>query len=94
MGNSSQIEEIKRMLDELKYKCYLAKCPIAAVFQFRSSDGKEHRTNTVLTPQAVDYNGDTGVFYDITNVMNGNFKTVMTSEFPEDDDGDETTFFG
>ena len=71
MGNSSQIEEIKRMLDELKYKCYLAKCPIAAVFQFRSSDGKEHRINTVLTPQAVDYSGDTGVFYDITNVMEG-----------------------
>lgn len=94
MGNSNQIEEIKRILDDLKLKCYLAKCPLAAVFQYKGSDGKEHRVNTVLTPEAAQYEGDTNVFYEITNVMNGKFKTVLTSEFPEDDSGDDSTFFG
>ena len=86
-SNKEQVEEIRKMLDEIKLKCYLAKVPFAAVVQFHAGDNKDHRIQIILT-------GDTSVFYDITNVMNGKFKTVITSEYPDDDGTDESAFFG
>ena len=93
-SNKEQVEEIRKMLDEIKLKCYLAKVPFAAVVQFHAGDNKDHRIQIILTPEAVEFKGDTRVFYDITNVMNGKFKTVITSEYPDDDGTDESAFYG
>lgn len=89
-----QIAEIKELLKQLKIKCLIAKCPLVSVIQYKASENKEHRIKTVLTPQAVDYDGDTKVFYEVMNVLNGNFRTVLAKEIPDDNAENDDKFFG
>lgn len=72
---NAQIAKIKQMMIDLEYACYLAKVPMTCYCQYTVGN-KMHEEKIVVSPASVDFVGNTQIFYDIQNVMNGNFTTV------------------
>ena len=66
------------MISELQSACYSCKIPLS-VYALHMN-GKEVETlQAVVSPQIVGYEGDTRTFYDLQNVLSGNFKTIPKS---------------
>ena len=70
-----QIEKIKKAIQDLQFDCYMAKIPITIYCQYKQGS-KCVEEKVVVSPASVDYKGNTNMFYDIQNVMSGNFETV------------------
>ncbi len=74
MADKSVYTKIEQMVNDLTYEAFNEKIPIAIICQMKHGD-KEEIIKTVVSPAAVEYKGDTKMFYDIQNVMSGNFTT-------------------
>lgn len=69
------ITKITDMINELNYECFKSKVPITIYCQYKKN-GKEEIIKSVISPAAVDYEGDDKhTFYDLLCVLSGNFIT-------------------
>lgn len=75
MANLSTLTKITQMINELTYACFREKIPIT-VYCLAKKPGKDEEIKSVISPAAVEYEGNTETFYDIQNVLSGNFTTV------------------
>ena len=72
---NKEIEEIRKAIQDLQFKCFMAKIPLTLYCQYKAGN-KMGEEKVVVSPASVDFKGDTQIFYDIQNVMSGNFTTV------------------
>lgn len=77
MSETNLNPKISQMINDLCYECFNEHVPITILALLKSGDS-EQVVKKVISPAAVGYEGNTDCFYDIQNVMSGNFTTVPT----------------
>jgi len=77
MSETNLNPRITQMINDLMYECFNEHVPIT-IFALFKKDSREQVVKKVVSPAAVGYDGDTSCFYDLQNVMSGNFTTVPT----------------
>lgn len=85
MAETSVYTKIAQMINDLAYEAFTAKVPITIFCQIKKGD-KEEIIKNVVSPAAVQYEGDTTMFYDLQNIMSGNFTTTPKQSREEDVD--------
>ncbi len=72
---AEKLEKITELVRQLKLECYTAGVPMITVIQY---DRKDHPVILAesISPALVRYEDGSRVFYDIQNILSGNFKTV------------------
>ena len=86
MSESSKNEsKIRQMINDLTYECFNSGYPIS-IYCLIGSGSKSQAIKQVISPAALNYEGDTTTFYDLQNVMSGNFTTVPKQSKEEEED--------
>lgn len=85
MASQSAFTKITQMINGLSYECFRENMPIT-IYCLGKKSGKNEEIKSVISPAAVDFEGDTQTFYDIQNVLSGNFTTVPKRSSEEEED--------
>ena len=70
------IEEIRLEMQKLRGMCIIENLPMAAVVQDIGDDGKTRSYAEIVTPAAVNSPRSSRKVYDISNIIQGGYKTV------------------
>ena len=76
-------EKINSLVQQLKYECYNSRIPMISVLQI-SQEEQTYILVESISPALVKMDHSSPVFYEIQNILSGNFRTVPI--VPGDDD--------
>ena len=72
---SEKLEKIAELVRQLKLECYTAGIPMITVIQYDRKDRPVILAESI-SPALVRCENGSRIFYDIQNILSGNFRTV------------------
>ena len=81
--NNTELDRIESLIQTLKYECYTSHIPMIAIIQYEKK-GRPIILAESISPALVNNDFSSPVFYNIQNILTGNFKTVPISSSDED----------
>ncbi len=81
--NNTELDRIESLIQRLKYECYTLHIPMIAIIQYEKK-GQPIILAESISPALVNNDFSSPVFYNIQNILTGNFKTVPISSSDED----------